>query len=266
MKVHNDAQNGRSVTLTDVLLYFTMKHMKMDDVYLMQTTWPNWHLIVQSQQCNTRTASEISMLTIETPERCHWRCFGVFTVILSLFHAFILCFYSWLWTRKYRLRTMKISKFTQLTFTCSKSTIEKLEKKCEIGSKLTIKTERRHWRYLTSETFTLETEKLSSKKDRQISPIIAKWELGFSIKRFLHRSIGSDVLQIQKIHWKTPEPESFLIKLQAEVLHLHQKKDSGAGFSCEFCKIFKSTYFGKHLQIVTSDFWLIEIVEMLRIF
>ena len=37
-----------------------------------------------------------------------------------------------------------INKLPQLTFTCSKSTIEILEKKCEICSKLTIKAPQRH--------------------------------------------------------------------------------------------------------------------------
>ena len=35
---------------------------------------------------------------------------------------------------------------TQLTFTCSNSTIETLERKCEISSKLTIKTSERRSR------------------------------------------------------------------------------------------------------------------------
>ena len=39
-----------------------------------------------------------------------------------------------------KVQDIKGIKLTQLTFTCSKSTIETLEKMCEIFSKLTIKT------------------------------------------------------------------------------------------------------------------------------
>ena len=49
---------------------------------------------------------------------------------------------------------------TQLIFTCSKSTTETLEKRCEICSKLTIKTpERCHWR--RSGVFIINSEHIS---------------------------------------------------------------------------------------------------------
>ena len=50
--------------------------------------------------------------------------------------------------------------FTQLTFTCSNSTIETLEKRCEICSKLRIKTlDWRHWRH--SGVFIVDFEHIS---------------------------------------------------------------------------------------------------------
>ena len=63
---------------------------------------------------NTRTRFEIcSKLTMKTPERRHWQLTIGF----------------------------------QPVYTCSKLTIETLEKRCEISLKLTIKTpERRYWR------------------------------------------------------------------------------------------------------------------------
>ena len=49
---------------------------------------------------------------------------------------------------------------TQLIFTCSKSTIEIIEKGCEIYLKLTIETpERHHWR--SSDVFIIDFEHIS---------------------------------------------------------------------------------------------------------
>ena len=43
---------------------------------------------------NTRTRCEIcSKLTAKTPERRHWRCSGVFLLILKTFHTLFWCFY-----------------------------------------------------------------------------------------------------------------------------------------------------------------------------
>ena len=55
------------------------------------------HLLSERQQWNTRTICEIcSKLTIKTPERCHWRFFGVlisnFEHVLDLFLQVNVCY------------------------------------------------------------------------------------------------------------------------------------------------------------------------------
>ena len=41
-----------------------------------------------------------------------------------------------------------------------------------------------------------------------------------------------------KIHWATPIPKSLLIKLYSQSAQIYQKRDTGKGFSCEFCEMF----------------------------
>ena len=52
--------------------------------------------------------------------------------------------------------------------------------------------------------------------------------------------------QFRNVYRKTPVPES-LFKLQ-----LYLKRDSGTGFSCEFCEIFKNTFFTENLWMTAS--------------
>ena len=60
--------------------------------------------------------------------------------------------------------------------------------------------------------------------------------------------------KFQKIHRKTPVPESlFLIKLQGEACSFIKKETQAQVFSCEFCKISKNTLFTEHLRATTSD-------------
>ena len=45
---------------------------------------------------------------------------------------------------------------------------------------------------------------------------------------------------------------SFLIKLQASGLRLHEKRNLAQVFSCEFCEISKNTLFTEHLWVAAS--------------
>ena len=54
---------------------------------------------------------------------------------------------SWIWNLAQFFAKLKSVRYSQLTFICFMSAIETLEKKCEICSKLTLKTpEQLHWR------------------------------------------------------------------------------------------------------------------------
>ena len=53
-----------------------------------------------------------------------------------------------------------------------------------------------------------------------------------------------------KIHKKTPVPESLFNKVAV----LRPKKDTLAKvFSCEFCEIFKNTFFTEYFRVTTSQ-------------
>ena len=52
-----------------------------------------------------------------------------------------------------------------------------------------------------------------------------------------------------KIHRKTPMTKFLLIKLQLEVCNFMKTETLGPAFFCEFCEIFKNTYFIKHLWV-----------------
>ena len=45
---------------------------------------------------------------------------------------------------------------------------------------------------------------------------------------------------------------SFLIKLQSEAYNFTKNETLVQTFSCEFCEIFKNTYFIKHLRVTAS--------------
>ena len=45
---------------------------------------------------------------------------------------------------------------------------------------------------------------------------------------------------------------SFLIKLQVEACNLIEKETLAEVFSCEFCEIFKITFFTEHLRVTAS--------------
>ena len=51
----------------------------------------------------------------------------------------------------------------------------------------------------------------------------------------------------QKSQEKTCASASFLIKLQAEVYNFIKKETMVRVFSCEFCEIFKGSFFTEHL-------------------
>ena len=57
---------------------------------------------------------------------------------------------------------------------------------------------------------------------------------------------------MQKVHENTCAGVSFLIKLEARDLQLYLKRTLAQVLSCEFCKIFKNTYFVKQLQKAAS--------------
>ena len=60
--------------------------------------------------------------------------------------------------------------------------------------------------------------------------------------------------KFSNIHRKTPVSESlFLINLQSFRPATLLKRDSTQVFSCEYCEIFKNTYFEEHPR--TSEFW-----------
>ena len=44
----------------------------------------------------------------------------------------------------------------------------------------------------------------------------------------------------------------FLLKLQAEACHFIKKETVAQMFSCEFCEIFKNTFFTEHLWTTLS--------------
>ena len=46
----------------------------------------------------------------------------------------------------------------------------------------------------------------------------------------------------------------FLLKLQAEACHFIKKETVAQMFSCEFCEIFKNTFFTEHLWTTLSRF------------
>ena len=46
----------------------------------------------------------------------------------------------------------------------------------------------------------------------------------------------------------------FLLKLQGSALQLHLKKTLAQMFSCEFCEIFKNTFFTEHLLEIASEY------------
>ena len=59
--------------------------------------------------------------------------------------------------------------------------------------------------------------------------------------------------KFHKIHSKTPVPESFSIKLQAWLPATLLKKETLAQvFSCEFCEIFKNTFFYRIPPVAAS--------------
>ena len=46
----------------------------------------------------------------------------------------------------------------------------------------------------------------------------------------------------------------FLLKLQAKACHFIKKETLAQMFSCEFCEIFKNTFFTEHLWTTSSRF------------
>ena len=52
-------------------------------------------------------------------------------------------------------------------------------------------------------------------------------------------------LKFRKIYWKTPLTVSFTLKLQKNFI---EKETLAEVISCEFCKIFKNTFFTEHLR------------------
>ena len=60
-----------------------------------------------------------------------------------------------------------------------------------------------------------------------------------------HRVLNGS-LKFCNIHGKTPVLES-----------LYYKETPTQVFFCEYCKMFKNTYFEKHLQMATSANWLL---------
>ena len=76
------------------------------------------------------------------------------------------------------------------------------------------------------------------------------WQLIFW---YIQKQSPTSVLQAKcsSKYWKLPPVlVSFLIKLQVWGLRpmIHEKKTLALVFSCEFCKIFKNTYFVEHLR------------------
>ena len=60
-------------------------------------------------------------------------------------------------------------------------------------------------------------------------------------------------LKIRKIHKKHLHQSLFLIKLKKENSLLIIKKEISAQvFSCEFCEVFKNTFFIEHLRAIAS--------------
>ena len=55
-----------------------------------------------------------------------------------------------------------------------------------------------------------------------------------------------------KIHRKTPVPESFLIKLQAQAGNFIKKEILAQVYSYEVCKISQNIFFAKHIQETAS--------------
>ena len=60
--------------------------------------------------------------------------------------------------------------------------------------------------------------------------------------------------KFRNFHRKTPVLESLLNKVAGLGLQFYQKETSTQVFSCEVCKIFKSTYFEGHLWTTASEF------------
>ena len=64
--------------------------------------------------------------------------------------------------------------------------------------------------------------------------------------------------KFRKIHRKTHVSESlFLIKLQVETYKFINQETLTQVFPCEFCKIFKNTFFTEHLWMVASGLLLL---------
>ena len=57
---------------------------------------------------------------------------------------------------------------------------------------------------------------------------------------------------VEKFTEKHCTKVSFLIKLQAEACKLIKKEILAQVFPCEFCEIFKNTYFEEHLRTAAS--------------
>ena len=61
--------------------------------------------------------------------------------------------------------------------------------------------------------------------------------------------------KFRKILRKTLAPESFLIKMHLEPCNILEKETLAQFFSCEFCKIFKNSFFTEHLRVDCSCQW-----------
>ena len=48
---------------------------------------------------------------------------------------------------------------------------------------------------------------------------------------------------------------SFLIKLQASICNFIKKETPTHVFSCEFCELFKNTYFIEHIRVTAFEAW-----------
>ena len=67
-------------------------------------------------------------------------------------------------------------------------------------------------------------------------------------------------------HRKTPVSKFLFYNVAALSLQLHQRETPTQVFSCEYCEIFKSTYFGEHLRTAASGFIYLCIYSFISLF
>ena len=74
------------------------------------------------------------------------------------------------------------------------------------------------------------------------------------------------LIRFRKFHRKTPVLESLFNKNSGLRLTTQLKSDSSTGFSFEILQVFKSTYFGEHLQTADSFFGRRSLIRIVRMF